>query len=149
MRLLAERCQLLYVVAVEGTDDGHHVVAVGQAFAQHLQVVAVLVVPLQFQVDAECILQLGIVQVFQHPVGSALQTDLHDGVVQRRHHGYRLLHPSARILIDNGIVLGLTASEQRTLNNEECCAQPHQPSAISHLTSSIIPLTSHIAPPPF
>ena len=106
------------MVVVERTDDGQQVVAVGQSLTQRFQVIAVFVVPFQLQVDTERVVQLGVVQATEHPLGRALQAGLHDGIAQRRHHGHGLLHPAARVLIDDGIILRLTRSEYQTMNHE-------------------------------
>ena len=127
------------MVVLEGADNGGQRGVGGQTAAQRSHVLGLLVVPVELQRDGKRVLELCLAEVVEEPLRRALQPFLSGGIAQRSHHCHLALHPVSLRLIDDGVVLLFTGSNE-CQQEQYCCYKP--------LTSYIILLTSHI-PPPF
>ena len=112
MSLLTARCQQCHTVVAERTDDRHHILAFAQFLSKPCEVFSQFIVPLQLQVNAEGVVQLCLVQVAEKPLHRALKAGFRGSVgTHWCHHSHRLLHPSSRLLINDGVVFLLTGGE--------------------------------------
>ena len=103
--LLTGWSQLRHSVVAEGTDDCKHVFPVSQCLAEPCEVFRQLVMPFQLQLNTQCVVQLCLVQVVEEPLCRPFKPCLCSHIGTRRcHHGHRLLHPSPRLLIDDGVI---------------------------------------------